>query len=176
MKKYLKLISVLGAFFILVFLKNYKGDAEGPVGLQQTSLPTVSQPSPSATTIPTATSVPVRSGSTPPPATPTSTPTPVVLNNSKYKDGSYSGSVEDAYYGNMQVQVIVTGGKITDVKPLSYPNDNRTSLRINTIAFPMLRDEVIAAQSAQIDLVSGASESSPAFVRSLTNALAQAKR
>jgi uncharacterized protein with FMN-binding domain len=83
--------------------------------------------------------------------------------------------MEDAIYGNYRVKAVISGGKLTDVILLDYPNDNRTSNSINTQAFPMLRDEALAAQSAQIDIITGASDSSPAFVRSLQTALNQAK-
>lgn len=102
--------------------------------------------------------------------TPTSTPTV-----GAYKNGAYTGSVQDAFYGNIQVQVVISGGKITNVIFLQYPNDNRTSQYINSQADPMLTQETIQAQSAQINGVSGASASSQAFQASLADALSQAK-
>jgi uncharacterized protein with FMN-binding domain len=92
-----------------------------------------------------------------------------------YKDGMYAGSVQDAYYGNVQVQVTIKGGKITDVTFLQSPNDNRTSQYINSQAMPVLTREAIQTQSANISGVSGASATSPAFIASLTDALNQAK-
>lgn len=93
---------------------------------------------------------------------------------SQYKDGTFTGSVADASYGNVQIQVVVSGGKITQVKFLQYPNDQRTSQSINIQAMPLLQSEVITAQSEKVTGVSGASQTSDAFVRSLGNALAQA--
>ncbi len=92
----------------------------------------------------------------------------------KYRNGVYTGEVADAYYGNIQVQVTISQGKISDVQFLQYPNDNRTSRFINSQAMPMLKSEAIAAQNAQVDIVSGASASSQAFVQSLQSALAKA--
>jgi uncharacterized protein with FMN-binding domain len=92
-----------------------------------------------------------------------------------YKDGTYSGSVEDAFYGPLQVQAIIANGKISDVIFLQYPNDNRTSQYVNSQADPMLKQEAIAVQSAKVDIISGASASSQAFQASLGNALAKAK-
>ena len=92
-----------------------------------------------------------------------------------YKDGTYTGSSADAYYGNIQVQVSISGGKITDVQFLQSPGDNGTSRMINSQAMPLLKQEAIAAQSAQVDIVSGASDSSQAFQQSLASALQQAK-
>ena len=92
----------------------------------------------------------------------------------KYRDGTYTGSTEDAYYGNIQVQVTIANGKISDVQFLQYPNDNNTSRFINEQAMPFLKSEAIQAQSAQVDIISGASDSSAAFIKSLGNALGQA--
>ncbi|MCL4389881.1 MAG: FMN-binding protein [Patescibacteria group bacterium] len=92
-----------------------------------------------------------------------------------YKDGVYTGAVADAYYGNVQVQATVTGGKITDVVFLQYPNDRPTSREINAIAMPALKQEAISAQNAQVDIVSGATQTSMAFQQSLASALTQAQ-
>lgn len=91
-----------------------------------------------------------------------------------YKDGQYTGDVVDAYYGNVQVQAIVQGGKISDVMFVDYPHDRSNSVRINTVATPMLKSEAIQVQSAQVDTISGATFTSNAFRQSLASALAQA--
>lgn len=103
------------------------------------------------------------------------TPTPVMRPRGQYADGTYTGSVADAYYGYVQVQAIVSGGKLTNVRILQYPSDRGTSIEINRQALPILVSEAISAQSANIDAVSGASETSPAFVQSLSAALSKAK-
>lgn len=92
-----------------------------------------------------------------------------------YKDGTYIGNVADAYYGNVQVKIDITGGKIADVIFLQYPNDRQTSVEINNQAMPYLKSEAIQAQNASVDGVSGATETSQAFIESLASALAQAK-
>jgi len=95
--------------------------------------------------------------------------------NPPYKDGTYTGSSADAFYGNIQVQAVISGGKITDVQFLQYPNDRSRSIAINTLAMPNLKQEAIQAQSANVNIVSGATDSSNAFVQSLSSALSQAK-
>ncbi len=92
-----------------------------------------------------------------------------------YRDGQYTGNVENAYYGNVQVKAIIQGGKITDIQWLDYPQDRRTSQMINSQATPWLKQEAIQAQSAQVDFISGATLTSNAFVQSLQSALAQAQ-
>ena len=81
---------------------------------------------------------------------------------------------ENAYYGDVQVQVTVTNHQVASIKVLDYPSDRRTSRYINSQALPILKQEVIAAQSANVDTVSGATLTSEAYIRSLGNALQQA--
>lgn len=102
-------------------------------------------------------------------------PTTAPVASGRYKDGSYTGSVTDAFYGYLQVRAVISGGKLTDVTFLRYPDDRGESIRINEQAIPYLKEEAIAAQSAKVDIVSGATDSSEAFVQSLQSALDQAK-
>lgn len=91
-----------------------------------------------------------------------------------YKDGQYTGTAADAVYGSIQVQATITGGKLTDVVFLQYPNDQRNSIEINTQAMPLLKQEAISAQNAQVDGVTGATDTSQAFTQSLGSALQSA--
>ncbi len=105
----------------------------------------------------------------------TPTPAPSATSSGRYKDGTYTGSEADAYYGLVQVQAVVQNGQITDVSFLEYPNHRRTSVEINDQAMPWLQQEAIQAQSAQVDLISGATLTSQAFVESLQAALNSAR-
>src|SRR5438445_8351989 len=134
-----------------------------PVSLPSHRLLRGSRPSSSAATSPTETP-----GVT---VTPSATQTP----GSAYKDGSYTGSVADAQWGVVQVKAIITNGKITDVQFLQYPNDRNRSIEINSMADPQLTSEAIQAQSANVDIVTGATDSSDAFIQSFTDALSQAR-
>ena len=93
-----------------------------------------------------------------------------------YKDGSYVGDVTDAYYGNLQVKAIIQMGKITDVQFLDYPQKDNSSRRISTMAMPQLKTEAIQTQSANVNIISGATQTSEAFSQSLASALALAKK
>jgi len=95
-------------------------------------------------------------------------------NNGSFKDGTYTGSIADAYYGSVQVEVTISGGKITGVKFLQYPDTHATSVAINQQAMPYLEQEAIHAQSAKVQLISGATFTSQAFIQSLNSALSQA--
>jgi uncharacterized protein with FMN-binding domain len=92
-----------------------------------------------------------------------------------YKDGTYKGTVADATYGSMQVAVTIAGGKITAVTTPVYPNDRGETSEVSAHALPILKQETLAAQSAQIDVVSGATQSSEAFQQSLAAALQSAQ-
>ena len=106
-------------------------------------------------------------------------PRPVIRTGMKlaahaYADGVYTGPAADAYYGIIQIQALVQGGRLTALKVLRYPSDRRTSVSINRQALPMLRDEAIVAQSANVDIISGATLTSRAFIQSLGGALKKA--
>ncbi len=89
-------------------------------------------------------------------------------------DGSYTGPPTDAYYGIVQVRARVQGGRLVSVDVLQYPSDRRTSQYINDQALPMLESEVVRAQSARVDTVSGATLTSEAYLHSVSMALRQA--
>lgn len=107
--------------------------------------------------------------------TQTPTPTSTVIHPSGYKDGVYTGSIADAFYGSVQVQATIANGSIINVTFLSYPSDRSNSRFINSQAMPLLTQEAIQAQSANVDTVSGATATSQAFRESLAVALASAK-
>jgi uncharacterized protein with FMN-binding domain len=86
-------------------------------------------------------------------------------------DQSVDGPVIDTRWGPVQVSVTVAGGRITDVQALQVPYDNGRDQEINDAAVPVLHDEAIAAQSANVDTVSGASYTSDGYRQSLQGAL-----
>lgn len=123
------------------------------------------------------TPAPVVQNSAPSPVSITTAPTPatVVSNIGLYKNGAYTSAVTDAYYGNVQIKVTISNGRISDVQFLDYPQDRGTSVRINNYATPILASEAIQGQSANVDAVSGATATSGAFVEALSGVLANAK-
>ena len=148
---------------------DYEGDDEDESYSSQSSQSSANQTTTTdtSTTSTTTTDTATTTGAT--------TTTTTTVANALYKDGQYDGSIADAHYGNVQVRAIIQGGKLMDVQFLSYPNDRNLSIRINSYALPILRSEAIKAQSAQVDIVSGASNSSNAFINSLSSSLSQAK-
>jgi uncharacterized protein with FMN-binding domain len=86
------------------------------------------------------------------------------------------GPVVPNEYGNVQVRVTLNGSKIVDVEALQLPSHKRRSQQISDYAGPQLRTEVLQAQSANIDLVSGASYTSDSYAQSVQGALDNAGR
>jgi uncharacterized protein with FMN-binding domain len=89
--------------------------------------------------------------------------------------GQITGSAIQMQFGVVQVQVTLENGKITDVVALQAPRDDRHSAQITSYATPQLRSEALAAQSAQINSISGATYTSEAYAQSLQSALDQLK-
>ena len=85
-----------------------------------------------------------------------------------------TGTVANTQYGPMQVQVTLAGTKITKVTVLQRTDDGAESDQIDANAIPKLTSETLAAQSARIDAVSGASYTSSGYIQSLQSALDQA--
>jgi uncharacterized protein with FMN-binding domain len=122
-----------------------------------------STPTQAASSTPT----PVQTPTTPAP-TKTATPTPVV----KSITGDFTGPVVNVSYGNVQVQITVINGKITDAQALIAPtgkNDKYTRK-----ALPILKQQTLAAQSTNIQGASGASYTTYGWRKSLQGAMVKA--
>jgi hypothetical protein len=111
---------------------------------------------------------------TPPPTTPPSTAAPAAPLPAGSK--VVAGPDVPNRYGDVQVQVTLSGGNITDVKALQLPFDRQRSAEISQIAGPMLRSEVLQVQSANIDIISGATYTSQSYAQSVQAALDQARK
>jgi uncharacterized protein with FMN-binding domain len=74
-------------------------------------------------------------------------------------------------WGTVQVQITVKDGKITAAEAVQYPNENPKDQQINAYAVPQLNSEAVAAQSASIDAVSGATVTSDGYIESLQSAI-----
>jgi uncharacterized protein with FMN-binding domain len=88
---------------------------------------------------------------------------------------TYTGSVAQTRWGPVQVSITVSGGKIADVAVPTYPDNNGRDVEINAQALPILRQETLQKQSADIDAVSGATVTSDGYKESLQSALDAAK-
>jgi len=84
------------------------------------------------------------------------------------------GQAIDTQFGPVQVQVVFSAGRITDVQPLQLPQGTPRDVEISTFVAPILAQEAVQAQSAQIDMVSGATYTSQGYLQSLQSAIDQA--
>lgn len=89
--------------------------------------------------------------------------------------GTYTGDAVQTRWGPVQVAITVENGRITKSEAVVYPQENGRDVEINNYALPILAKEVVDAQSARIDAVSGATVTSDGYVQSLQSALDQAK-
>jgi uncharacterized protein with FMN-binding domain len=85
--------------------------------------------------------------------------------------GTFTGTAVDTRYGPVQVQITVSGGRITAARTLQVPQQSSRDIRINSAAVPILNNETVQAQSAQIDTVSGATYTSEGYAQSLQSAI-----
>jgi uncharacterized protein with FMN-binding domain len=116
---------------------------------------------------------PAPSATSQPPTDVLASPT-AAASSGQYQDGQYTGPRVNAFYGYVRVEADVVNGALADVKFLEFPSDRRTSQRINAVAVPDLSSEAIQAQSANVDIITGATLTSRAFVQSLQAALKSA--
>ena len=84
---------------------------------------------------------------------------------------TYTGAVASTRWGHVQVTITVTDGRITSVSVPTYPNANGRDKEINAYALPILKQETVSAQNADIDTVSGATVTSDGYKQSLQAAL-----
>jgi uncharacterized protein with FMN-binding domain len=85
-----------------------------------------------------------------------------------------TGTVATTQYGPMQVQLVLTGKRITKVNVLQQTDNGQMSNQVDSFAIPKLTSETLTAQSARIDAVSGATYTSQGYIQSLQSALDQA--
>jgi uncharacterized protein with FMN-binding domain len=85
-----------------------------------------------------------------------------------------AGDVTQTIYGPIEVKITVKGGRITAVSVPVYPDGTVRDMQINAFALPELVQQTIAADSARLDAVSGATYTSQGYIRSLQSAIDKA--
>ncbi len=167
--------AILATLSGLVLLMSYKTS----LGESVSTIADATTPSTTSTTPTTTGSAAQAPASTAPSAAATPAPTATTATTdssggSQLQDGTYAGSTVNTRYGPVAVSVTVTGGQIAAVDVTEYPSSNRKDLEINQRALPQLVSETLSAQSATIQMVSGATYTSEGYLRSLQSALDQA--
>jgi uncharacterized protein with FMN-binding domain len=99
---------------------------------------------------------------------------PVTGGTASATGATVTGPAVQTRWGPVQVAITVDGSTITDVSVLEYPTGNGKDQEINSYALPILVSETLDAQSAGIDMISGATVTSEGYVQSLQAALDQA--
>jgi uncharacterized protein with FMN-binding domain len=102
-------------------------------------------------------------------------PSSTSASSARLRAGTYTGQLVETRYGPVQVELTATGGRVTAITFLAVPVDRPRSRSISTQAEPLLRSEALTAQSAEVNLLSGATYTSEGFAQSLQSALAQAR-
>lgn len=88
--------------------------------------------------------------------------------------GTFTGATVQTRWGPVQVQIVVANGKVTSADAIQYPTGNGNDARINSYAIPKLNAEAVKANSAKIDMISGATVTSSGYLQSLQDAIDQA--
>lgn len=89
-------------------------------------------------------------------------------------DGTFTGNSANTPFGSVQVSVTISGGSITDVTALKLTDADGRSRQISNYAAPILANEVVSAQSANVRNVSGATYTTNGYLTSVQSALDQA--
>lgn len=162
------ILATLSGLVLLFSYRTSLGEAV-PTAEQPAQAAPVAAATPRAATTPSASATPSPSASASASASeaaPTAT--------SGFTDGTFTGSAVNTRYGPVQVQITVSGGAIVDVQAIEYPTENSKDRQINERAVPQLVSETLAAQTADIQFVSGATYTSQGYLTSLQSAIDQA--
>ena len=155
--------TVLGTAGVLLFK---------PLGTTSVAIAAPSTDGTSSTSTSSTTST--GTGSSSASATPSSSASTSTSGGSAAKDGTYTGAAETTRFGTTQVKVTISGGRITEITTVQLNQADPRSYQISVAAAPTLRSEVLAKQTAAVDVVSGATYTSDAYEASLQSALDQA--
>jgi uncharacterized protein with FMN-binding domain len=155
------ILTVIGLVALATFKSSAPATSAAASGVKAAASPAPATTAPPATAPPPAgTGAGTRPATSPPTAAPASQ--------------TYDGDAVDNRYGTVQVRITVQGNHITAVEPIQMPFDRSRSQYISEQAAPYLHDEVLQAQSAHIDVVSGATYTSESYMQSLQSALDKA--
>lgn len=169
-----KLRALGAATFFSASLIGCSGTAQPTTNVVEPAVvPIVVPPTPTlqATIAALATELPAPVDPTPIPVLPTATS----ISTGQYVDGDYLGdAIATDRWGYTQVHALVTDGMLVDIEIIQYPHSKSRSAQISSAAFPTLISEAIQNQNADINILTRATDTSIAFIRSLSSALDEA--
>jgi uncharacterized protein with FMN-binding domain len=163
----LALFSTVTGLVMLLSFKTHSSTASVPVA----SAPVVPSSTPST---PSSGSTSTGTTTAPAGATATTPSSSAAAPSSASASKTVTGDAVDTRFGPVQVRITVVNGTITAVEAVDYPQNNPRDAQINAYAIPQLNSEALAAKSASIDMVSGATYTSEGYLGSLQSALDQA--
>ena len=161
----------LGALASFKSTSGLPAKSAAAIVVPRTTVPATAAPPPTngsspATTPATVAPPTAPAATTPPTAAPGPGPGPTVA-----QSRTIMGDPIDNQYGTVQLRVTLQGSRITDIVATQMPDSHRRSLEISQQAEPLLQQEALQAQSAQIDIISGATFTSDSYAQSLQSAL-----
>ena len=160
------ILAVTGTVAGLVALLSFKSHAPS-VAAAATGGPGGASSSPGASSAPGGSS----SGGSSATTVPGEFPTGSLAAGLPAGETAVDGHVASTVYGPVQIQLIMNNGKIVKVAVLEQPTNTIHDIQLGAFAFPKLISETLAAQTAKIDAVSGASYTSAGYIQSLQSAL-----
>lgn len=164
------LLWLLSTLTVLVLLFGYHTSTEGDSGTGSAIIGAAATGAESTTPTTPTTSQPTTQASTQPSTQASSQ----AAQTQTATTSSVTGDVAQTQWGPVQVKLTMTGSTITSVDVVEYPNGNGRDAEINAYALPRLVQETISAQSASIDMISGATVTSDGYIQSLQSALDKA--
>ncbi len=166
-------VAIVVTALALVLLLSFKTPDAQPIALGSVVSPATGSSGAAVVTTPAPTSrAGSGSGSAPTAATP-ATPAPATGGSAKSAKATVTGSLVQTRYGDVEVQVSVANGSITDIQAVAMPSGGRSG-QISRYVAPILASEALQVQSSRIDVISGATYTSEAYAQSLQSALDQA--
>ncbi|MEY9838073.1 FMN-binding protein [Streptacidiphilus sp. EB103A] len=145
-------VSTVSGVILLLALKPTSAPASAAAGMPAASA---------------ATSAPAKGAASPPSTSAGSKQTTAAAAQAR----TITGTTVQTQYGPVQVQITVSGKRLTGTTLVQYPNSSGRSIQLAASSLPVLTKEAVAAQSAKIDAVSGASYTSAGYKKSLQSAL-----
>jgi uncharacterized protein with FMN-binding domain len=163
------ILAICATAAALVAILSFKSHTQVPVGAAAAPVGTT----PAADAAP-ANATPTAQPSATPSTTGTGTASPAAAAKAGGAAKTVTGAAWPTIYGDVQVKITVQNGKITQATAIEYPEETPRDYQINSYAIPQLDSEAVAANSAKIDTVSGATYTSGGYIGSLQSAVNQA--
>lgn len=140
---------------------------------QSTNVAMAATETPTTSSNGNATSANTTATTTPATTAATAAPTAQAVTATKTTSGTITGQAVGTRFGPLQLSATVSGGKITNIDAIQYPANDGRSMQISSYAIPILTQQALSAQSANIQGVGGATYTTRGYLQSLQSILDQ---